>query len=211
VGYVGVMGSQDGLDMLLDAWAIVSRQPDMADAVLELVGDGEARGGLERQARRLGLGHHVRFHGYRRAAHFVPLLARCAVGISPDPPTPFNDVSTMVKVVDYLAMGRGVVAFDLRETRTVAGDAAVIATPATADGLARALVALMRDPERARRLGQAGSARVASIGLDWSRSASALVGGYARLLERERARRTGGDADVGLDGGDAGVIEGTDR
>ena len=195
VGYVGVMGSQDGLDLLLDAWAIVTREPDLADAVLELVGDGEARGALERQARQLGLGDHVRFHGYRRAADFVPVLASCAVGISPDPPTPFNDVSTMVKVVDYLAMGRGVVAFDLRETRSVAGDAAVIASPATAEGLAQTLVGVMRDPELARRLGEAGAARVAAIGLDWSRSASALAGGYARLLDRERARRA--DSGVG--------------
>ena len=147
VGYVGVMGSQDGLDLLLDAWAIVTREPDMADAVLELVGDGEARARSSARLGRLGLGDHVRFHGYRRAAEFVPVLASCAVGISPDPPTPFNDVSTMVKVVDYLAMGRGVVAFDLRETRSVAGDAAVIATPATAEGLARRSLGVMRDPE----------------------------------------------------------------
>jgi len=202
VGYVGVMGSQDGLDLLLDAWAIVTREPDLADAVLELVGDGEARGALERQARQLGLGDHVRFHGYRRAADFVPVLASCAVGISPDPPTPFNDVSTMVKVVDYLAMGRGVVAFDLRETRSVAGDAVVIASPATAESLAQTLVGVMRDPGLARRLGEAGAARVAAIGLDWSRSASALIGGYDRLLERRRARRIvsglGSDGDNGI-------------
>ena len=201
VGYVGVMGSQDGLDLLLDAWAIVTREADMTDAVLELVGDGEARSALERQAGRLGLGEHVRFHGYRRAAEFVPVLAACAVGVSPDPPTPFNDVSTMVKVVDYLAMGRGVIAFDLRETRTVAGKAAVIATPATAEGLASAMLRVMRDPGLGRRLGEAGSARVKSIRLDWSRSASDLVGGYARILDRVRARRTGsgGGVDAGVD------------
>ena len=207
VGYVGVMGSQDGLDLLLDAWAIVTREPDMSDAVLELVGHGEARGSLERRARRLGLGTHVRFHGYRRAAQFVPVLARCIVGVSPDPPTPFNEVSTMVKVVDYLAMGRGVVAFDLRETRSVTGDAGVVARPATADGLARALLGVMRDPEQGRRLGSAGSARVAAIGLDWSRSASALVDGYARLLERVRARRVGVGPELGPGGGSPGGID----
>lgn len=210
VGYVGVMGSQDGLDLLLDAWANVVREPDMTDAVLELVGDGEARPALERQVGRLGLGAHVRFHGYRRAAEFVPILAACAVEVSPDPPTPFNDVSTMVKVVDYLALGRGVVAFDLRETRSLAGDAAVIAAPATADGLARALLGVMRDPDHGRQLGEAGSARVESIRLDWSRSASDLVGGYGRLLERVRARRPaigrGGDD---IDGAGPGEVDDT--
>jgi glycosyltransferase involved in cell wall biosynthesis len=184
VGYVGVMGSQDGLDLLLDAWARVTREADMGDAVLELVGDGEATPALKRQVDRLGIARHVRFHGFRRAAEFVPVIAGCAIGVSPDPPTSFNEVSTMVKVVDYLAMGRGVVAFDLRETRTVAGDAAVIATPATVEALGTALLSVMRDPALSRRLGEAGSARVASIRLDWSLSASALVESYRRLLRR---------------------------
>jgi glycosyltransferase involved in cell wall biosynthesis len=200
------MGSQDGLDLLLDAWAIVAREPDMPDAVLDLVGDGEARPALERQVARLGLAKRVRFHGYRKAAEFVPVLAGCAVGISPDPPTPFNDVSTMVKVVDYLAMGRGVVAFDLRETRAVAGDAAVIAAPPTAEGMAEAILGVLRDPERSRRLGEAGSARVGSMGLDWSRSASALVRGYAGIMDRDRPRRSRSVADVGVDG-DGGRTE----
>lgn len=204
VGYVGVMGSQDGLDLLLDAWAIVSSEPDMTDAVLELVGDGEARPALERQAGRLRLGDRVRFHGYRSNTEFVPIIAACAVGVSPDPPTPFNDVSTMVKVVDYLAMGRGVVAFDLRETRTVAGDAVVVATPPTAKGLASAMLEVLRDPERSRQLGAAGSARVAAIGLDWSRSASALVDGYARVLGRRSERPAGSVDGGGVDGGPVG-------
>ncbi len=211
VGYVGVMGSQDGLDLLLEAWAIVVREPDMTDAILELFGDGEARSALERQAARLDLRDHVRFHGYRKAAEFVPVLAGCAIGVSPDPPTPFNEVSTMVKVVDYLAMGRGVIAFDLRETRAVTGDAAVIASPPTGAGLAEAILRVLRDPELGRRLGQAGSARVASIGLDWSRSASALVDGYARILARARARRAAADVDARPGDGDPDRSDGAVR
>ena len=182
VGYVGVMGSQDGLDVLLDAWAIVAREPDMADAKLELVGDGEARASLEAQTNDLGLDGRVRFHGYQRAETFVPILAGCAVGVSPDPPTAFNDVSTMVKVVDYLAIGRGIVAFDLAETRRVAGPAAIIARAPTERALADALLSVMRDSDLARRLGENGARRVAEIDLDWSRSADILVRGYARVL-----------------------------
>ncbi|HUP54051.1 MAG TPA: glycosyltransferase family 4 protein [Methylomirabilota bacterium] len=184
VGYVGVMGSQDGLDVLLDAWALVTAEPDMADAVLELVGDGEARPRLEAQADHLGLARRVRFHGYQRAETFVPTLARCAVGVSPDPPTAFNEVSTMVKVVDYLAVGRGVVAFDLAETRRLAGDAVVAAATATARGLADALLSVMRDPAQGRALGAAGTDRLTEIRLDWSHSAAVLVEGYARVLGR---------------------------
>lgn len=182
VGYVGVMGSQDGLDVLLDAWALVTTEADMADAVLELIGDGEARPTLEGHAADLGLHGRVRFHGYQRAETFIPILAGCAVGVSPDLPTAFNDVSTMVKVVDYLAMGRGIVAFDLAETRRVAGPAAVIARAPTARALADALLSVLRDPELGRRLGETGAHRVAEIDLDWSRSADILVQGYAGVL-----------------------------
>jgi len=189
VGYVGVMGSQDGLEILLDAWALVIGEADMADAVLELVGDGEARPSLEARARSLGVGPSVRFHGYLHPTAFVPILAACVVGVSPDPPTAFNDVSTMVKVVDYLAIGRGVVAFDLAETRGVAGEAAVIAPTATPRALADTLLAVMRDPERGRRIGHAGTARVAEIKLDWSHSAAILTDGYARILGRTPAAR----------------------
>ena len=110
VGYVGVMGTHDGLDLLLDAWAIVKREPDMADARLELVGDGPVRRPLERRVDELGLGTSVRLWGFQQAAEYVPILARCMIGVSPDPPTPFNDLSSMVKIMDYLAIGRACVA-----------------------------------------------------------------------------------------------------
>lgn len=187
VGYVGVMGTQDGLDVLLDAWALVVAEPDMSEAVLELVGDGEARDALEVRARRLALDHRVRFHGYQPSSVFVPLLAGCVVGVSPDPPTEFNDVSTMVKVVDYLAIGRGLVAFELSETRRVAADAALIAREPTARALADRLLEVMRDPGLAARLGRAASARVVEIGLDWSQSGKVLRDAYGRLLGRAPA------------------------
>ena len=181
VGYVGVMGSQDGLDMLLDAWRTVVATEGLADAHLELVGDGEARANLERQAKELGIAHAISFHGYQRPGVFVPILARCALCMSPDPPTPFNDVSTMVKVIDYLAIGRCIVAFDLRETRLAAGDAAEIVHAPTFDALAHTLIALMQDPERAHRRAAVTPSRVADLQLDWQVSAARLVAGYDRL------------------------------
>lgn len=189
IGYVGVMGSQDGLDVLLEAWALVCAEPDMRDARLDLVGDGEARPDLEAQAQALGISSRLTFHGFLRAERFVPIIAACAAGVSPDLPTPFNDVSTMVKVVDYLAIGRGTVAFDLAETRKVAGEAAVISMRPTAAGLADALLAVMRDPEQARVLGAAATARITAIHLDWSESAAVLCDGYARVLGRTPAPR----------------------
>ena len=105
--------------------ACADLRPDL-EVELDLVGDGEARSALERRAHDLGITASVRFHGYAGPEVFVPILAATHVCVSPDPPTPFNDVSTMTKVVEYLAIGRPVVAFALTETRSIVGDAGSI-------------------------------------------------------------------------------------
>jgi glycosyltransferase involved in cell wall biosynthesis len=181
VGYIGVMGSQDGIERLIAAWRLVLQEPDLAQPTLDLVGDGEARTALEAQAAALGLGQRVRFHGYLRPDAFVPILAACQVTVSPDPPTPFNDVSTMVKVVDSLAIGRPVVAFDLAESRRLIGDAGVVVEEPTSEALAAALVALLRRPDEVARLAGVAATRPEVVGIDWARSERVLVAGYDRL------------------------------
>jgi glycosyltransferase involved in cell wall biosynthesis len=181
IGYVGVMGSQDGIETLIDAWRLVIDAPGLATATLELVGDGEARAALEAQAAALGLGERVRFHGYLPPTAFVPILAASQATVSPDPPTPFNDVSTMVKVVDSLALGRPVVAFDLAESRRLIGEAGVIVEDPTPDALAAALVDLLNRPDEAARLATLAAQRPLELGLDWERSADVLVAAYERL------------------------------
>lgn len=181
VGYVGVMGSQDGIEGLIDAWALVVAEPDLADATLELVGDGEARPALEARVDRLGLGARVRFHGYLGPDDFVPILAACRLTVSPDPPTPFNDVSTMVKVLDSLVIGRPVVAFDLQESRRLIGPAGVIVEEATPAALAAAIVRLLRDPGETDRLAALAAHRPEELAMGWAHSARALREAYDRL------------------------------
>jgi glycosyltransferase involved in cell wall biosynthesis len=181
VGYVGVMGTHDGLDVLLDAWASVKAEPDMADAQLELVGDGPARAPLERGLTDPAVASSVRFHGYQSPSVYAPILARCMFGVSPDPPTPFNDLASMVKIMDYMAIGRGCVAFDLTETRRLGGGSLRLAASADARGLADALLALLRDPHEAERLGEAARERIAAMELDWGPYGRALVSAYATL------------------------------
>jgi len=187
VGYVGVMGSQDGLDVLIDAWARVVAEPDLSDVRLDLVGDGPMRAALQaRVAGDRSLASSVRFHGFQPPSAYAPLLAACMIGVSPDPPTPFNDLSSMVKIMDYLAIGRGVVAFDLTETRRLGGEALVLARPATPDGLADALIGVLRDPAEAARLEQVARARIDSLTQEWEPFGTTLV----REYERVRPRRT---------------------
>jgi glycosyltransferase involved in cell wall biosynthesis len=181
VGYVGVMGTHDGLDVLLEAWAMVKAEPDMADAQLDLIGDGPARAPLERGLTDPALVASVHFHGFQPPAVYAPLLARCMVGVSPDPPTPFNDLSSMVKIMDYMSIGRGCVAFDLKETRRLGGDSLRLAASSDPRGLADALVDVLRDPGEARRLGELGRRRIEEMELDWEPYGRALAAAYASL------------------------------
>jgi glycosyltransferase involved in cell wall biosynthesis len=182
LGYLGVMGSQDGLEILLDAVARLHElRPDLG-IELDLVGDGEARPALERRAHDLGIAESVRFHGYAGPELFVPILAATHVCVSPDPPTPFNDVSTMTKVVEYLAIGRPVVAFALSETRSIVGDAGSIVESATTDGLATELAALAGDRSRLAAMTEAAGRRLDELDLHWERSAERLLAAYDALL-----------------------------
>lgn len=184
IGYLGVMGSQDGVEILIDAVARLRDLLPETRVEVDLVGDGEARPALERQAGQLGLGSSVHFHGYQSADVFVPILAATHICVSPDPPTPFNDVSTMTKVVEYLAMRRPVVAFALTETIGIIGRAGSIVREATADALAAELAALADDPARLGAITAAAASRIGELDLRWERSADRLLGAYASILDR---------------------------
>jgi glycosyltransferase involved in cell wall biosynthesis len=182
IGYLGVMGSQDGVELLIEAIArLGTLAPELA-VHADLVGDGEARRRLEALADRLGLADRVTFHGYRPPEVFVPILAATHVCVSPDPPTPFNDVSTMTKVVEYLAIGRAVVAFELAETASILGPAGVVVPEASADALAAALAELAADRPRLAELTRLASSRLDAIDLRWEHSAERLLEVYESLL-----------------------------
>ena len=128
----------------------------------------------------LGLGGHVEFTGRAPDELVAQIMSTADVGLSPDPKNPLNDVSTMNKTMEYMAYELPVVAFDLRETRVSAGDAAVYVTPNDVREYAEAIVALM-DGESARaRMAKLGRARVEQE-LAWSRQRRAYLGVYQDL------------------------------
>jgi len=179
LAYLGMMGPQDGIDHALRALAAL-RDLRKDDWHAVFVGEGEVRGEMEALAGELGIGDAVEFAGWRGDDDIRRILSSADVCLEPDPPSPLNDASTMIKVPEYMAMGRPIAAYDLLETRVSAGPAAAYATAPTPLELGRCVHELLEDPERREQMGQAGRERV--IGLSWQRSSQVLLAAYARAM-----------------------------
>jgi len=176
IGYLGIMGPQDGVDHAIRALAALAGRDDW-QAVL--VGDGESLGDMKALAAELGIADRVEFAGWRYDDDIRAILSTCDVCLAPDPPSPLNDVSTMIKIPEYLAMGCAVASYDLPESRVSAGDAAVYATPGDPAALGAAVAALLDDPARREAMALEGQADVRDR-LAWQHQVPALLAAYAR-------------------------------
>ncbi|MER6459623.1 glycosyltransferase family 4 protein [Streptomyces sp. NPDC001288] len=176
--YLGVMGPQDGVDYALRALAELRDGLGRTDWHAVFVGSGDAFDAMVELSRRLGLGDQVQFTGRIPDADLVRYLSTADVCLSPDPRNPLNDVSTMNKVLEYMAMGRPIVSFDLKEARVSAGEAAVYAPADEEAEFARLIALLLDDPEKRARMGKIGQERVGGP-LSWQNSQVSLLAAYA--------------------------------
>jgi glycosyltransferase involved in cell wall biosynthesis len=131
----------------------------------------------------LGLAEHVEFAGWRGDDDIRLILSTSDVCLAPDPPSPLNDVSTMIKIPEYMALGRAIASYALHESRVSAGDAALYAAPGDPDSLGRCVAELLDDPALRERMGAQARERVESE-LAWQHSEGALLAAYARALSR---------------------------
>jgi glycosyltransferase involved in cell wall biosynthesis len=184
--YIGVMGPQDGVDIVVRAAAVIVHDLGREDIAFTLIGSGDCFDELVALRDQLDLAGHVEFTGRAPDELVSRVMSTAHLGLSPDPKNPLNDVSTMNKTMEYMAFELPVVAFDLRETRVSAGDAAVYAEPNDVRSYAEAIVALMDDEPRRLRMGSLGRTRVEQE-LAWSHQAEAYIGVYRRLLEGGQA------------------------
>jgi glycosyltransferase involved in cell wall biosynthesis len=179
--YIGVMGPQDGVDIVIRAAEIIVRELGRDDVAFTLIGSGDCYSDLVALRDELGLAGHVEFTGRATDDEVASIMSTAHVGLSPDPKNPLNDVSTMNKTMEYMAFELPVVAFDLRETRVSAGDAAVYVPPNNVADYAAAIVELMDDEPRRNRLGKLGRLRVEQE-LAWSHQERAYLGVYRAML-----------------------------
>jgi glycosyltransferase involved in cell wall biosynthesis len=189
VGWVGSMGHHDGIDHLLRAVHHLIHELGRSDVLCLLVGDGDAYAASCALAAELGIEDHVLFTGFVPYERIGELLGACDVCAVPDPSSPYNDRSTMIKVMEYMALAKPVVAYDLPETRVSAGTAAVYASPNDPRGLAQAMAALEGDPVRRATMGAEGRRRVQES-LAWRYSVPPLLAAYAKLAPLSEADDT---------------------
>jgi glycosyltransferase involved in cell wall biosynthesis len=181
LAYLGVMGPQDGVDYALRALRLLRDQVGRNDFHCVFMGAGDSYDEMVSLSESLGLADVVEFPG-RVSDDFVQrCLSTADVCLSPDPLNPLNNLSTMNKVVEYMAMSRPIVSFDLVETRVSAQGAAVYAPPNDEMRFAKEIDALLDDPERRRRMGHIGRLRVEQE-LSWECSRRVLVRFYSGLL-----------------------------
>jgi glycosyltransferase involved in cell wall biosynthesis len=187
LAYVGVMGPQDGLDLAMQALGHLRRLRDDWHAVF--VGDGDVLEGMRELAHRVGVADRVEFTGFLQEDDGVRrVLASADVCLAPEPKNPLNDASTLIKIAEYMAMERPIVAFDLAESRVTAGDAAVYAQPNDPSSFARCIDGLLDDPARRALMGSFGRERVEN-GLAWEHSQRHLLAAYARALDGKSPAR----------------------
>src|SRR5262245_10527381 len=176
VGYVGVMGKQEGIDLLLKSIQSLKRQ----DVHFVLVGGGTSLEEMKALARELGVADYVTFTGRVPDAELLAVLNAADVCVNPDVANEMNDISTMNKIMEYMALGKPIVQFDLAEGRYSAQQASLYARRNDVVDFANQISALLDDPEKRKAMGEYGRRRVVEE-LEWRHEAPKLLKAYAAL------------------------------
>ena len=187
VGYVGVMGRQEGLDLLLAAAAHIVHELRRTDVHFGLVGGGTSLEEMKALAGELGVAEYVTFTGRVPDAEMLAMLNTADVCVNPDIATEMNDISTMNKIMEYMALAKPIVQFDLAEGRYSAQGASLYARRNDAVDLAAKIVELLDDRERRQAMGEYGRRRVIEE-LEWRHEAPKLLAAYDALWERPATR-----------------------
>ncbi len=181
VGYVGVMGKQEGIDLLLRSVAHIVGEMKRTDIHFGLVGGGTSLEAMKRYAIELGVADYVTFTGRVDDQRLIEMLNTADVCVNPDIANEMNDKSTMNKIMEYMALGKPIVQFDLAEGRVSAQQASLYARKNDEVDFARKVVELIDDPAARARMGELGRHRVTQE-LEWRYEAPKLLAAYDALF-----------------------------
>jgi len=180
VGYVGVIGKQEGIDLLLQSIVALRKMRPADDVHFTIVGDGTEVESLKALSRQLGVSDCTEFAGRLPDAQLWPLLSTADICVNPDRANEMNDKSTMNKILEYMALGKPIVQFDLTEGRVSAGDASLYARHNDTDDLAAKMCQLLDDEGMRQRMGAIGRASV-ERDMAWNHQIPNLLRAYGLL------------------------------
>jgi glycosyltransferase involved in cell wall biosynthesis len=179
--YIGEMNPQDGVDYLLRSLGYLKFEFKRDDFYCVLVGKGDSVEELKQLALSLKIKDNVKFTGWVAEEDMLRYFSEADICVDPDPSSPLNDKSTWIKIMEYMAMSKPIVAFRLKETVYSAQDAALYAEPNDEKQFAEKILELMDNPELRRELGQKGRYRVEQE-LAWELVSKNLLKAYERVM-----------------------------
>jgi glycosyltransferase involved in cell wall biosynthesis len=183
VGYVGTMSIQEGLDLLLDS-AQLMKSSGRRDVHFTCVGGGPGLAGLRQMVKDKALEDTVTFTGRVPEAQLLDVLCTADVCVNPDKPCPMNDISTMIKIMEYMALGKPIVQFDMKEGRFSAGEASLYSdNDNQVEDFTKKILWLLERPDEGARMGAFGRQRVETV-LAWQYSVDHLLKAYERAFEK---------------------------
>ncbi|MCI9879216.1 MULTISPECIES: glycosyltransferase family 4 protein [Methylobacterium] len=179
VGYLGVMGDQEGIDLLLEAAAHMIFTMGREDVLFCLVGGGSSLKALQDQARRMGLEDYVVFTGRIPDQDLFEIISTSDVCVNPDRVNTMNDKSTMNKIIEYMALAKPIVQFDVTEGRRSAEGSSLYAKSNDPIDFAQKIVSLLDDPDKRAAMGEIGRERVVNS-LSWHHQVPKLIQAYCQ-------------------------------
>jgi len=182
VGYVGVMGDQEGIDLLIEAVDIIVHERGRTDIRFCLVGGGPSLAKLRRLVAQRSLDDYIHFTGRAPDEDLFEVLSTMDIGVNPDRVNAMNDKSTMNKVMEYMAVGKPMVQFDVTEGRYSAQEASLYAKPNDPVDFADKILELIDDEKRRCVMGEYGRRRVIED-LNWVHQVTPLIEAYRRALK----------------------------
>jgi len=180
VGYLGVMGPNDGMEYLLETINFIVHSLNRTDIHFILIGSGDLQPKLKKICTRFGLDEFVEFTGRIPDQQVKEILSTADLAVAPDPRDPLNDVSTMNKIIEYMALEKALVCFDLREAKVSAGEAAIYAKPNDTQDFALKIIELLEQPDKRKEMASYGRKRFLDS-LAWDHQKKHLLRLYQEL------------------------------
>lgn len=183
VGYVGTMGKQEGIDLLLDVIRYIVREVGRKDIHFTCIGGGPALNYFRKLSENMNMTSYINFTGRISDNELLEILSTSDLCVNPDTPSELNNKSTMTKIMEYMALGRPIVQFDFKEGRFSAQEASLYAKEGSIKDFGEKILAIINKKNLRKKMGDFGYKRVKDK-LDWKYSVPNLLEAYAAVFKK---------------------------